>query len=62
MLRTYLIQKYVETKEVEEIVGHSPFVYLRGMLFYGLLLFLVYVGYAIWHQYAPETLYIKWMA
>ncbi|MDR2415729.1 MAG: hypothetical protein LBD75_03875 [Candidatus Peribacteria bacterium] len=62
MLRTYLIQKYVDVTEVEEIVGHSPFVYLRGMFFYSLLLFLVYIGYVLWHQHAPELLLTKWIA
>ena len=58
MLRKYLIQKYVDVKNVEELLGHSPFTYLRGILFYSILLFLIYVGYAIWHQYSPEP-YVK---
>lgn len=62
MLRTYLIQKYVDMTEVEEIVGHSPFVYIRGMVLYSFLLFLVYIGYVIWHQHSPELLFIKWIA
>jgi hypothetical protein len=32
------------------------------MLGYCLLLFVVYVGYAIWHQQAPDLLYSKWIA
>jgi hypothetical protein len=32
------------------------------MLGYCLLLFVIYVGYAIWHQYAPYLLYSKWIA
>jgi hypothetical protein len=48
--------------EVEEIVGHSPFVYIRGMVLYSFLLFLVYIGYVIWHQHSPELLFIKWIA
>ncbi|MDR3169017.1 MAG: hypothetical protein LBU27_04595 [Candidatus Peribacteria bacterium] len=62
MLRKYLIQHYVDLQEIEELLGHSSFVYLRGVVLYSVLLFLVYVGYAIWHQYAPELLYIKWIA
>ena len=58
MLRKYLIQKYVDVEKVEELLGHSPFTYLRGVLLYSVLLFLIYVGYAIWHQYVPE-LYVK---
>jgi len=61
MLRRYLIQKYVDIKDVEEILGHSPFVYLRGVVLYSILLFLIYVGYAVWHQYTP-ALYVKWVA
>jgi hypothetical protein len=31
------------------------------MLGYCLLLFVVYVGYAVWHYYQPELLYSKWI-
>jgi hypothetical protein len=62
MLRTYLIQKYVDVTEVEQIVGHSSFVYIRGMILYSLLLFLVYIGYVLWHQHAPGLLFTKWIA
>ncbi|MDR0651551.1 MAG: hypothetical protein LBG59_09470 [Candidatus Peribacteria bacterium] len=62
MLRTYLIQKYVDVTEVKEIVGHSPFVYIRGMILYSLLLFLVYIGYVLWHQHSPELLFTKRIA
>ena len=61
MLRKYLIQRYVDLKGVEEILGHSPFIFLRGVLLYTLFLFLIYVGYAVWHQYSQE-LYVKWIA
>ena len=43
MLRKYLIQKYVDVKNVEELLGHSPFTYLRGVLLYSILLFVIYV-------------------
>jgi len=59
MLRKYLIQKYVDLSEVEEVLGHSSFVYLRGLLEYTLLLILMYIGYAIWHHYSPGLLFIK---
>ncbi|GHV28504.1 hypothetical protein FACS1894176_11090 [Bacteroidia bacterium] len=62
MLRKYLIQHYVDLKDVEELLGHSSFVYLRGIVLYSVLLFLVYVGYAIWHQYSSDLLYIKRIA
>jgi hypothetical protein len=53
MLRHYLLGRYVDLKDVEDILGHSPFIYLRGVLVYSALLFVVYVGYAISQQY-PE--------
>lgn len=53
MLRHYLLGRYVDLKDVEDILGHSPFIYLRGVLVYSVLLFLVYVAYAISQQY-PE--------
>ncbi|MDR2541189.1 MAG: hypothetical protein LBD11_05500 [Candidatus Peribacteria bacterium] len=62
MLRKYLIQHYVDLKDVEELLGHSSFVYVRGVVLYSVLLFLVYIGYAIWHQYSPDLLYIKRIA
>ena len=51
MLRRYLLWRYVDLKDVEDILGHSPFTYLRGVFVYSVLLFLVYVGYAISQQY-----------
>ena len=53
MLRHYLLGRYVDLKDVEDILGHSPFIYLRGVLVYSALLFVVYVAYAISQQY-PE--------
>ncbi len=61
MLRKYLIQRYVDVSKVEEMLGHSLFVFLRGVLLYSVLLFVIYVGYAIWHQYDPSN-YVKWIA
>lgn len=51
MLRHYLLGRYIDLKDIEDILGHSPFIYLRGMLVYSVLLFLVYVVYAISQQY-----------
>ena len=62
MLRKYLIQKYVDLQEVEDILGHSSVVYFRWVIAYVFLLFLVYVWYSAWHQGSPELLYIKWIA
>ena len=53
MLRHYLLWRYVDLKDVEDILGHSPFIYLRWVLVYSVLLFVVYVAYAISQQY-PE--------
>jgi len=51
MLRHYLLGRYVDLKDVEDILGHSSFIYLRGVLVYSVLLFFVYVAYAISQQY-----------
>ena len=53
MFRHYLLWRYVDLKDTEDILAHSPFIYLRGVLVYSVLLFLVYVAYAISQQY-PE--------
>lgn len=64
MLRRYLLWRYVDLKDVEEILGHSPFIYLRGVLVYSVLLFVVYVAYAISQQYPQyqDVPYIKRIA
>ncbi|MBO7505662.1 hypothetical protein J6T66_06155 [bacterium] len=51
-------------KDVEEILGHSPFIYLRGVLVYSALLFFVYIAYAISQQYPQyqNMPYVKWIA
>ena len=51
MLRHYLLEKYVDLKDTEDILAHSPFIYLRGLLVYSVLLFLVYIAYAISQQF-----------
>ena len=66
MLRQYLLGRYVDLKDVEEILGHSPFIYLRGVLVYSALLFFVYVIYAISQQYpqyqnVPYVKRIAWI-
>ena len=64
MLRRYLLWRYVDLKDVEEILGHSPFIYLRGVLVYSVLLFVVYVAYAISQQYPQyqDVPYVKRIA
>lgn len=56
MLRKYLIQRYVDVSKVEELLGHSSFVYLRGMMLYSVLLFVIYVIYAVIHQQIDDIL------
>ena len=51
MFREYLLKRYVDLKDVEDIIGHSPFTYLRGAIIYSVLIFIVYVIYAITQQY-----------
>ncbi|MDD2537375.1 MAG: hypothetical protein PHU61_02695 [Candidatus Absconditabacteria bacterium] len=62
MLRKYLIQRYVDVKGTEEILGHSSFIFLRGVLLYSVLLFLIYLGYALGVYFAPEVWYVKRIA
>jgi len=60
MLRQYLLWRYVDLKDVEDILGHSPFIYLRGVLVYSVLLFVVYVAYAISQQY-PQYQWVPYI-
>ena len=64
MLRHYLLARYIDLKDVEDILAHSPFIYLRGVLVYSALLFLVYIAYAVSQQYPAyqNVPYIKWIA
>ncbi len=66
MLRHYLLGRYVDLKDTEDILAHSPFIYLRGVLVYSVLLFVVYVAYAISQQYpayqnVPYVKRITWI-
>ena len=56
--------RYVDLTNIEDILGHSPFIYLRGVLVYSVLLFVTYVIYAIFQQYPQyqDVLYIKRIA
>lgn len=47
MLRTTLIKKYVNTSDIQWIIGHSPMVYLKEATIMLLLLFLLYGTYVI---------------
>ena len=60
MLRQYLLGRYIDLKDVEDILSHSPFIYLRGMLVYSVLIFAVYVIYAIFQQY-PQYQWVPYV-
>lgn len=62
MLRKYLLWRYVDLSNVEDIIGHSPFIYLRGILVYSVFLALVFVGYSIVRTYYIQEMYIKRIA
>ena len=64
MLRHYLLGRYLDLKDTEDILAHSPFIYLRGVLVYSVLLFLIYVAYAISQQYPQyqDVVYVKRIA
>ena len=64
MLRYYLLGRYIDLKDVEHILAHSPFIYLRGVLVYSVLLFVIYVIYAISQQYPQYqgVPYVRWIA
>ncbi len=59
MLRHYLLGRYLDLKDTEDILAHSPFIYLRGVLVYSVLLFVVYIVYAIVRTYYIQDIYVK---
>ena len=62
MLRHYLLGRYLDLKDTEDILAHSPFIYLRGLLVYSVLLFVVYIAYAIVRTYYIQDIYVKRIA
>jgi hypothetical protein len=62
MLRHYLLGRYIDLKDTEDILAHSPFIYVRGVLVYSVLIFLVYIGYSIERTYYSQEIYIKRIA
>ena len=62
MLRHYLLGRYLDLKDTEDILAHSPFIYLRGVLVYSVLLFVVYIVYAIVRTYYIQDIYVKRIA
>ena len=55
MLRTILIKKYVNTSDIQWIIGHSPVVHLKEAIIMLSLLFLFYVAYAWIKRYFPDV-------
>lgn len=58
MLRKYLLSRYVDLKWVEDILWHSPFIYLRGVVVHSALLFIVFIIFHIAKLYIQNT---KWL-
>ena len=55
MLRTILIKKYVNTSDIQWIIGHSPVVHLKEAVIILSLLFLFYVAYAVIKNLLPDV-------
>lgn len=60
MLRNVLIRKYVDTKDTQRIIGHSSVVYIKKAIVTIVLLFLLYVIFAVLNQSSPAE-YRKWV-
>ncbi|PZM86889.1 MAG: hypothetical protein DLD55_04235 [candidate division SR1 bacterium] len=60
MLRNALIKKYVNTKDIQRIIGHSSVVYIKKAIIMIVLLFLVYVVFALLNKTSPAD-YWKWI-
>ena len=73
MLRMMLIKKYVNTSDIQSTIGHSPVVYLKEAFVMIVLLFVLYVIFALLNHTSPAPywqwifggvwllLFIKWM-
>ena len=59
MLRNVLIKKYVDTKDTQRIIGHSSVVYIKKAITTIVLLFLLYVIFAVLNQSSPAE-YWNW--
>ena len=59
MLRNVLIKKYIDTKDTQRIIGHSSVVYIKKAITTIVLLFLLYVIFAVLNQSSPAE-YWKW--
>ena len=60
MLRNVLIKKYIDTKDTQRIIGHSSVVYIKKAIITIVLLFLLYVIFALLNQSSPAE-YWKWI-
>lgn len=73
MLRNALIKKYVNTKDIQRVIGHSSVVYVKRAVVMVVLLFLVYVIFAVLNKTSPAdywkrifgiiglVLFVKWL-
>ena len=73
MLRMMLIKKYVNTSDIQSTIGHSSVVYLKEAFVMMVLLFVLYVIFALLNHTSPAPywqwifggawllLFIKWM-
>lgn len=60
MLRTILIKRYVNTTDIQWIIGHSPIVYLKEAIIMISLLFVFYVVFALLNHTSPAP-HWKWI-
>ena len=60
MLRNVLIKRYVDTKDTQRIIGHSSVVCIKKAIITIVLLFLLYVIFALLNQSSPAE-YWKWI-
>ena len=60
MLRMMLIKKYVNTSDIQSTIGHSPVVYLKEAFVMMVLLFVLYVIFALLNHTSPAP-YRQWI-
>ena len=53
MLRMMLIKKYVNTSDIQSTIGHSSVVYLKEAFVMIVLLFVLYVIFALLNHTSP---------
>ena len=53
MLRNVLIKRYVDTKDIQRVIGHSSVVHVKRAIVMIALLFVLYVIFALLHKTTP---------